>query len=479
MTDLRYRISTMCYRFTGVLLVSASVLLTAEPDIARLKKDVEHLASDKLKGRGVGSAELEDAGKYIATQFRKLGLRPASAHGYLQAFPVRAEVNKRIDVQIEASGKSVKIGPDNLAFTQISPAKLTAVPVVKVDGAYIKGAPAKALEGKVALASMNFSTARLGTPVLTVLASEQSTRYVGLIPSVVPVLTSDARTSAPRTTVLSSDPEIVKWVAALPSGPVEGGTASGTIEAETRKFLLHNVVGVLPGSDPQLSDSYVVVSAHYDGLGEVAAGTDRIRNGANDNASGTATMLRIAELLSKQKPRPKRSIIFAAWSGEEAGGLGSRYYTRLPLIPLAKTIANVNIEQTGRHDGEGGAGPKRFLVTGLTYSDLGRILTDGAKKAGVEAYAGPAGFFSRSDNYVFAQAGVPAHTVGASLEFPDYHRVTDSAEKLDYPNMATLAGAIAQAVTEVANSASAPQWNASESATAPFRRARQLDVPTK
>ena len=434
---------------------------------------MERLASDKLKGRGAGTPELETAGEYIARRFRQIGLQPASAHGFLQAVPARAATHKTVNVRIEAGERTLQVGPENIAVTAAFPATLASLPVVKVDPAFVKTAPDKSLEGKVALAASNFPTARVGTPVLTILASEAMQRYVSLIPAVTPVLASEAQNAAPRTTiVLSGDPEMAKWVASLPSGPVEGAKATGTVQAEISDFELHNVIGILPGSDPSLKDTYVILSAHYDGLGEVTTGTDRIRNGANDNASGTAAVIAIAEMLAKQKPRPKRSIIFAAWSGEEAGGLGARYYTRLPLIPLAKTVANINIEQIGRHDGEGGAGPKRLLVTGFEYSDVGRMLSDSGKQSGVEVYAGPAGFFARSDNYVLAQAGVPAHTVGASLEFPDYHKVTDSAEKLDYPNYVLLTKAIADAVVAIANSSAVPQWNDKERATAPFRRAR-------
>jgi inorganic pyrophosphatase len=111
---------------------------------------------------------------------------------------------------------------------------------------------------------------------------------------------------------------------------------------------LRNVVGLLPGSDPALADTYVLLSAHYDHLGKKPGGEgDLIYNGANDDASGVATVIEIASALSGARPGPRRSILFVAYFGEEKGLLGSRYYGRHPLFPLAKTVAYVNFDIQG------------------------------------------------------------------------------------------------------------------------------------
>src|SRR5205085_3709027 len=98
-----------------------------------------------------------------------------------------------------------------------------------------------------------------------------------------------------------------------------------------------------------------------------------------------------------------------------------------------------------RYDGQGGSGTKRMMVFGFTYSDVGKEISEAAKKVGVQVYAGPEEFYARSDHFFLAEAGIPAHTVASSLELPDYHKPTDSAEKLDYENMALLTKAIADA----------------------------------
>jgi Zn-dependent M28 family amino/carboxypeptidase len=312
-------------------------------------------------------------------------------------------------------------------------------------------------------------------PAMVILAAAGQVRMMNMMPPVMPALQGTPGRS-PYPTLLTADESFGKWVAGLPPGPVADATATGKVGVADRDFELRNVVGVLPGSDPALRDSYVLVTAHYDHIGELSPGEgDRIRNGANDDASGTATMLAVARMLSSGKPKPKRTVVFIAWTGEEAGGLGSQWYAKHPLFPLSKTVAMINLEQTGRYDGEGGAGKNRVFVTGYGYSDVGKMLTEAAKPAGLEVYAGSDDFFGRSDNLFLALAGVPAHTVGSSLEFPDYHGVGDSAEKLDYENMAVIARGVAAGVLAIANSASEPQWSDAQGA-APYRKVRAAEA---
>src|SRR5690606_9692938 len=112
-----------------------------------------------------------------------------------------------------------------------------------------------------------------------------------------------------------------------------------------REFISPNVIGMIKGSDPDLKNTYLIVTAHYDhlGIGEPVNG-DSIYNGALDNAIGVSVLLELARAFSSLEIKPKRSIIFFATTGEEKGLLGSSYYTKNPLVPLYKTIANVNID---------------------------------------------------------------------------------------------------------------------------------------
>ena len=225
-----------------------------------------------------------------------------------------------------------------------------------------------------------------------------------------------------------------------------------------------NVAGLLRGSDPKLRDTYVVLSAHYDHVGTRASGADRIYNGANDDGSGTVSVIEIASALAAAPVRPKRSILFLTFYGEERGLWGSRYYSEHPLVPLDKTIAELNLEQVGRTDATNGSQVGRASLTGFDDSDLPKILEEAAKAANYEIYKDPAAtddYFERSDNVAFAQAGVPAHTLYVALDFADYHRVTDEWQKIDYANMAHADRAIALGLLRLASGAPPPQWNES------------------
>jgi Zn-dependent M28 family amino/carboxypeptidase len=229
---------------------------------------------------------------------------------------------------------------------------------------------------------------------------------------------------------------------------------------------VRNVAGILRGSDPTLKDTYVIVSAHYDHLG-VREGCDRqkedcIYNGANDDGSGTVGVVEMASALAKLQPRPKRSILFITFFGEELGLLGSRYYGRHPLVPLAKTVAQVNLEQIGRTDDSEGPQVGTLAVTGFGYSDVGATLVRAGDAVGVKVYQHPTKsdlYFSRSDNQSLADAGVPAHTVGVAFEYPDYHAVGDEWPKVDFANMERVVRAVAAAVLMIADDPREPHWN--------------------
>ena len=150
-----------------------------------------------------------------------------------------------------------------------------------------------------------------------------------------------------------------------------------------KEAVLRNVAGILRGSDPALRDQYVLLTAHYDHLGRSPKG---IFNGANDNGSGTVSVIEIARALAALNPHPKRSILFMTVFGEEEGLLGSYYYTHHPLVPLKNTVANVNLEQMGRTDEKTGREVAAFAFTGPAFSNLPEIMSDAAKAEGVSVY---------------------------------------------------------------------------------------------
>jgi hypothetical protein len=229
---------------------------------------------------------------------------------------------------------------------------------------------------------------------------------------------------------------------------------------------MRNVAGILRGSDPQLRDTYVVLSSHYDHLGIAASGNtsgaDRIYNGANDDGSGSSSVIEVANALAALPVHPRRSIIFILFFGEERGLWGSRFYAAHPLVSPAQTIAQLNLEQVGRTDAADGPQIKTASITGYDFSDVPTILADAAKAAGVTVYKNPQNsdaYFSRSDNQSLADLGIPAHTLCVAYDFPDYHKVSDSWEKIDYDNMAAVDRAVALGMMRLASDEAPPKWN--------------------
>jgi len=241
-------------------------------------------------------------------------------------------------------------------------------------------------------------------------------------------------------------------------------SAKMTAPAE-KEVLLKNVIGVLPGSDPVLKETCVLMTAHYDHLGKRATGDDRIFNGANDDASGVASIIEIASTLAAMQPRPKRTLVFLAVYGEEIGLVGSRYYGKHPVFPLAKTVADVNLEHMGRTDADVGPHVAFVNFTGFTFSDVPAIFKRAGEAVGVQVVRDEQNsdaYFGRSDNQALADIGIPAHTASVSYEFPDYHQPGDHWEKLDYDNMALVDRMLTLGAIMIADNPQPPKWNEAE-----------------
>lgn len=234
---------------------------------------------------------------------------------------------------------------------------------------------------------------------------------------------------------------------------------------------VRNVIGILPGSDPELKREYVLVTAHYDHIGEGADGADRIFNGANDNASSVAGGIAIARALAKVPLRRSVAIVFF-W-GEEKGFLGSKDFVAKSPIPLREISVVLNLEQIGRTDDVEGDRKNAVAVTGLDYTTLQTTLEAVGKASQIRVERHPRysdAFFRASDNWPFAQIGVPAVTACTAFMFPDYHRPGDHADKLNYPNMTGIVRYLARVVRSLATDAPRVTWVESDK-TARFREA--------
>ena len=220
-----------------------------------------------------------------------------------------------------------------------------------------------------------------------------------------------------------------------------------------------NVVGMLEGSDPALKDEYIVLSAHMDhvGIGAPVNG-DSIYNGADDDASGTAAVLELAEALSQPGARPKRSVLFLTVSGEEHGLWGSAWFSEHPATPMSQIVADLNIDMIGRNWKD------TIVVIGKEHSDLGTTLNRVNRahpELGMRAIDDiwpDENFYFRSDHYNFARKGVPVLFFFNGTH-PDYHGPDDEPNRIDAEKESRIIRLVYLITQEVGNTAQRPAWN--------------------
>ncbi|MBA2457722.1 MAG: M20/M25/M40 family metallo-hydrolase [Gemmatimonadales bacterium] len=217
-----------------------------------------------------------------------------------------------------------------------------------------------------------------------------------------------------------------------------------------------NVIGIVRGADSALRDEAVIVGAHYDHLGIGApVNGDSIYNGADDDGSGVVAVLEAARAIASGPP-PRRTVIFLLTTGEEQRLLGTLWYIERPVVPLERTVADLQVEMIGRPDSLAG-GVGRLWLTGYERSTMGEQL----RAAGVPLVADPRPefkFFERSDNIAFALQGIPAHTLSSYGLHPDYHQPSDETERVDFAHFEAAAAAVTRAVRLLADG-ERPAWH--------------------
>jgi len=261
-----------------------------------------------------------------------------------------------------------------------------------------------------------------------------------------------------------------------------------------RNFLEKNIIGILPGVDEKLKDSYLIISAHYDHLGiGISVNNDSIYNGALDNAIGVSVLLEIARVFSKFEVAPKRTIVFIAFTGEEKGLLGSTYYCDNPVFPLYKTIANVNIDGIAFFRDF-----KSIVGVGAEYSSLEDKLLETANRYQLTVEDIPDEFnsinaFTNSDNYAFAFNGVPSILILEGIinktksreevidAFVDYYLnryhtpFDDLNQNIDIIAAERHAKIIFDFCFSLSNSSIAPEWKKDS----PFLKAKLRNIAEK
>jgi Zn-dependent M28 family amino/carboxypeptidase len=440
-----------------------------------LRSRVRLLADDSMRGRDTPSPQLTAAAKYVADQFRSFGLRPALGDSYLQYYPVtviepgapgaqRLVVNGPDGEHALRSGRDFVSAPTGTGLTgsgplrrfdpdsSVSPASgamllvearpsdmpgvfasirrvlregdaAGAIIVVDAPGSYFEGLERFFGSRRVSIGEPDLP----GKPVALVAAS--------VLPAALRGPLSEGQT--------------------LPYGWTARLETTGRVRADSAM----NVIGWLPGSDPDLQSQYVLFTAHLDhvGVGRPVQG-DSIYNGADDDASGTATVLELARAYARAPERPRRSLVFMTVSGEEKGLLGSSWYTSHPVFPLERTVADVNIDMIGRNWKD------TVAAIGKKASTLGQAVDRVVARhpeLGMTVVADPwpeQKFFTRSDHYNFARKGIPVLFFSSGLH-EDYRRPSDEADRIEYDKMARIARLLYYLGARVGDADQAPRWD--------------------
>lgn len=506
----------------------------AQIDESKTRAHIRFLADDLLEGRGTGSRGGLLAAKYIAAQFEASGLEPAASdRSYFQQVQMignRSDQTSQMIVKGASSEERLTFGDDYVGSTDTEESSVNIISEIVFVGYGIQAPEyqwddykGQDVRGKVLMMLVNDppatstepnlfggraltyygrwtykyeEAARRGAAGVILIHTQDSAGYgwnvvksswggerFGLVPeSTTPTLrlkswvTQDAARKILNLNGLSLE-KLQAQALNRDFQPISvGSRVDMTLKVTSRRLVAPNVVAILRGSDPNLKNEFVVFSGHWDHLGiRPDQAGDNIYNGAVDNASGIAGLIEIAQAFSSLAARPKRSIIFVATTAEEQGLLGAEYYTRHPLAPLDKTVANLNLDSMN--------------VLGLTTdisplgadrSTLGKFIAAVAAENQVTLSPDPRpeqGSFYRSDHFPFAKMGVPSVSFNPGSKFVGhsdkwvedqfrdynesrYHQPTD-----EYSPNWDLRGLVQQARLaflsglRVANSIETPQWN--------------------
>jgi hypothetical protein len=415
--------SAACGQMTasaGEAVVRAAESITAD----NLERHLEVIAHDSMLGRDTPSRGLLLTALYVAQQFRDYGLEPGAGDDYLQLYPlsrIRPADADRQSLRFRRGGETADLQYGADYFVQASSARAEAAGgLVLVE----RAAHMQAAGGRIAV--LRVTTANLrdvfggrlreairaarpaGLVVVMDLPANRFERFREFLAGERMVYGETEAEGAPVVFVsqsaLPGDLERALVAGSLP----DGWTAELTATAHVTVDEAPNAIALLRGSDPELRNEYVLLTAHMDhlGAGRSVQG-DSIYNGADDDGSGTVTVVELARAFAGLGTPPRRSIIFMTVSGEEKGLLGSRYYAENPTFPLENTVANINLDMVGRNWSD------TIVVIGKDESKLGPLVERISAEhpeldmAVIDDKWPDESFYTRSDHYNFARRGVP------------------------------------------------------------------------
>ncbi|MFQ5706832.1 MAG: M28 family peptidase [bacterium] len=474
-----------------------------------VRRHIDFLASDSLMGRNTPSPGLEIAGEYIADEFQKYGIQPLNGSYFQEFHLKRTHLGEKNSLRLTLPGgveKAFQLKHDFIPFDFTATARARGELVfagygitapeydyddyrnLDVHGKVVLALrhepgekdPSSKFEGlqltRHSLFQSKFKNAVAhGASAILIVTDPVNHRSIRARGFPWPSLYKNIPDNAlPLTLSLNEEggipavhvgkrfiAQIFGSVDSLRSlqqridttlEPQSFEIANVRVSLETSTVAdlksARNVVGLWEGSDPVLKNEAIVIGAHYDHIGykkgPVKPGEDYIFNGADDNASGTTGLLEIAQAFTFSL-RPKRSILFVAFAGEEKGLLGSRAYIEQPLWPLEKTKAMLNMDMIGRNEGD------RVSIIGYSHSpELNEINIEEDKFIGLKLEYNGERYFTRSDQFNFARHGIPVLFYNTG-DHEDYHKVTDNPDKINAGKIAMIARLVFRTAWRAAN----------------------------
>ena len=478
-------LSTMAFAQKAEDLTKFSNIITKEG----LKAKLSILASADMEGRETATPGQKKAAAYIESEFKRMGLQPGNGGSYQQLYPVYQD--ELTEKKLAVNGRSFEWDKDfSFALQTISSGNFnysnavfagyglvdSAKGINDYAGLDVQGKLVIVLEGTEAgIPTMGPGgnrafNANPASP-MSKMRNAMTKGAAGLF-----IITNDFPRKNPSTVkggmyirpnnnkgfVMAS---ISKEVGnAILGGSTNKATYTASINLVATKVVNNlessNVVGVIPGSDKK--DEYVVLSAHYDHLGKKG---DVIWYGADDDGSGTVSVMQMAEAFStaaKKGKGPRRTLVFLIVSGEEKGLLGSDYYSEHPLFPMDKTTADLNTDMVGRVDTERPTADSLNYVYVIGHDKLSTdlpVINEAANKKSSNItldykYDDPNDknfIYYRSDHYNFAKKGVPVLFFYDGMLLADYHKPTDTIEKINFDLMQKRVVMIYYTASEIIN----------------------------
>ena len=418
----------------SLLLALSSTVVFAQQtkskivDKAYVEKVLNTLASDEMGGRHAFSPHIAKAADFIAEEFRSIGLKPYAESTYRQTF----HMNKVSKISSNVILDGNKLEADNfLLLGNEAETKWNEK----------SGIPVKYI-GKDDDFSATFRKLAQSNEDVIVLVDPSYASYISRFNKIYSRenIVGDNQTKGATKAFILGDKLPEKYAIELTN--------------KTSKFDLFNVAAVIPGKSKP--NEYVVFSAHYDHIGiQKAVDQDSIANGADDDASGTTAMISLAKHFKAQNNN-ERTLIFVAFTAEEIGMYGSKYFSN--NINADDVVAMINIEMIGK---DSKFGPNTMYITGYDRSNLGELMQHNLKNTVFKFHPDPypqQNLFYRSDNAVLAALGVPAHTFSTSQIDKDtyYHTVKDEVSTLDIDNIKSSIEAIAWGVEGIIKGTQTP-----------------------